>query len=212
MSSNPEGRDQDREDVTAPAPVIRGGLFLVALHTGPKLSYGAMEEILPPITEEGAGFEPPRVRQFTVFLENKVGRLQMLVRALEESRERIVALSIQESADAALVRVICANADSCHAALMAAGFSFMETELLAVELPPGSRQPLIAICSALLTAELNIHYAYPLLLHPRGPALALYVDDPTLGAQMLIKKGFTLIAESDLRPGPGAPGNNGGGP
>ena len=59
---------------------------------------------------------------------------------------------------------------------------------------------MIAICSALLAAEINIHYAYPLLLRPRGsPALALYVEDPTLAAQLLIKKGFTLIGESDLR-------------
>ena len=52
-----------------------------------------MEEVLPPQTMEGAGFEPARVRQFTVFLENKVGRLQNLVRALEAGHGKIVALS-----------------------------------------------------------------------------------------------------------------------
>ncbi|MBA3273460.1 MAG: acetolactate synthase, partial [Chthoniobacterales bacterium] len=41
--------------------------------------------------------------------------------------------------------------------------------------------------------------AYPLLLGASGPAIALYVDDPTLASQLLIRKGFTLIAESDLR-------------
>ena len=40
--------------------------------------------------------------------------------------------------------------------------------------------------------------ARALMLRPRGPALALYVDDPTLAAQLLIRKGFTLIGESDL--------------
>ena len=70
--------------------------------------------------------------------------------------------------------------------------------MLAVELPRSTRQPLIAICAALLAAEINIHYSYPLLVRPRGPALALYVDDPTLAAQLLIRKGFTLIGESDL--------------
>ena len=71
--------------------------------------------------------------------------------------------------------------------------------MLAVELPRKSSAPLISICSALLSAEINIHYAYPLLTRPRGPAIALYVDDPTLAAQILIRKGFTLIGESDLR-------------
>ena len=84
--------------------------------------------------------------------------------------------------------------------LKGAGFSFSESDLLAVELPRRTKQPMIAICSALLAAEINIHYAYPLLVRPRGPVLALYVEDPTLAAQILIRKGFTLIGESDLRP------------
>ena len=121
------------------------------------------------------------------------------MRALELGSGKICALSIQESADTALVRLICAESDDSREVLRAGGFSFSESELLAVELPPKTRQPLIEICSTLLAAEINIHYAYPLLLHPRGPSLALYVDDPTLAARLLIKKGFTLIGESDLR-------------
>jgi hypothetical protein len=158
-----------------------------------------MEEVLPPQTQEGAGFEPTRVRQFTIFLDNRVGRLGSLVRTLDEGESKIVALSIEESADTALVRLICSAPDYSRQALQDAGFSFGESELLAVELPRRTKQPLLAICSALLTAEINIHYAYPLLLRPHGqPALALYVEDPTLAAQILIRKGFTLIGESDL--------------
>jgi hypothetical protein len=158
-----------------------------------------MEEVLPPQTQYGAGFELTRVRQFTVFLENRVGRLQMLVRTLEESIGCIIALSIEESADSALVRMICSHPDHSREVLQHAGFSFSESEVLAVELPRRSKQPLIAICTAMLAAEINIHYLYPLLARPSGPALALYVDDPTLAAQLLIRKGFTLIGESDLK-------------
>ncbi len=158
-----------------------------------------MEEILPPQTESGSGFELTRVRQFTIFLENRVGRLGMLLRVLEEKVSKIVALSIEESADSALVRLICSEPDIGADVLRAAGFGFSETEILAVELPRRTRQPLIAICSALLAAEINIHYAYPLLVRPRGPALALYVEDPTLAAQILIRKGFTLISENDMK-------------
>lgn len=157
-----------------------------------------MEDVLPPQTEHGAGFEPTRVQQFTIFLENRVGRLMTLMRTLEESAGRIIAIAIEESADAALVRLICADTDAGRIALKKGGFSFSETDVLAVELPRKSA-PLISICQALLSAELNIHYAYPLLARPRGPAIALYVDDPTLAAQILIRKGFTLIGESDLK-------------
>ena len=158
-----------------------------------------MEEVLPPQTQEGAGFEPTRVRQFTVFMENRVGRLQTLVRSYEETSGRIVALSIQNSADTALVRLICSDPDAAKEILNKDGFSFTEQDILAVQLPKRTQHPLMNICAALLAAEINIHYAYPLMLSPSGPALALYVDDPTLAAQLFIKKGFTLIGESDLR-------------
>lgn len=158
-----------------------------------------MSEVLPPQTKHGAGFEPTRVRQFTIFLENRVGRLMLLVRALEQHVGTIVALSIEESADSALVRLICADGNAGREALRQEGFSFSESDVLAVELPRKS-QPLEATCYALLAAEINIHYAYPLLVTPEGaPALALYVDDPTLAAQLLIRKGFRLLGESDLR-------------
>lgn len=157
-----------------------------------------MEEVLPPQTQSGAGFELTRIRQFTVFLENRVGRLQGLLRAFEESAGKICGMSIEESADSALVRLICSEPDLGREALRGGGFSFSESELLAVELPR-AKQPLVALCAALLAAEINIHYAYPLLQRPRGPAVALYVEDPTLAAQLLIRKGFTLIGESDLR-------------
>jgi len=158
-----------------------------------------MEEVLPPQTQEGAGFEPTRVRQFTVFMENRVGRLQSLVRAYEETDGRIIALSIQNSADTALVRLICSDPDAAKDVLNKDKFSFTEQDLLVVAVPKRTKHPLVMICAALLAAEINIHYAYPLLISPGGPALALYVDDPTLAAQLFIKKGFTLIGESDLR-------------
>ncbi len=158
-----------------------------------------MEELLPPQTENGNGFEPTRIRQFTIFLQNKVGRLQQLVRAFEEQSAKIVALSIEESGDAALVRIICSDPDLGKEVLEEHGFPYGETDLLAVELPKNTKQPLIAICSAMLSAEINIHYAYPLLLRPHGPTLALYCDEPTLAAQIMIRKGFKLIGESDLK-------------
>jgi len=158
-----------------------------------------MEEVLPPQTEDGAGFERTRVTQFTIFLENRVGRLNPLVRLLEEKAGIVNAMSIEESADSALVRVVCSRPDAGREALKDAGFCFGETEVLAVELPTGNSKPIASICTALLSAEINIHYIYPLLARPHGPALVMYVDDPTLAAQILIRKGFTIVGESDLK-------------
>ncbi len=157
-----------------------------------------MQEVLPPQTESGAGFELTRVRQFTVFMENKVGRLQALARAYEGSGGRVMAVSIQNSVDTALVRMICSDPELAKEVLQRERFSFSEQDLLAVELPK-VKDPMGSLCSALLAAEINIHYVYPLMVRPAGPALMIYVDDPVLASQLLIKKGFKILAESDLK-------------
>ena len=107
-----------------------------------------MEEVVLPSTENSSGFEPMTVRQFTVFLENRVGRLTLLVRALEEATS-IVGLAIEESADAALARVICTNADAAREQLQSHGFGFGEVDVVIVALPKGNPQPLHAVCGAL---------------------------------------------------------------
>jgi hypothetical protein len=156
-----------------------------------------MQEVLPPQTASGAGFEGTYIRQFTVFLENRVGRLQTLLRALEDVT-RVVALAIEESADSALVRLVCADSDAARETMRQDGFSFSETDLLCVVLPNKTRHPLSGICTALLTAEINIHYAYPVITS-EAQAVALYVEDATLAARILFGKGFNLLGESDLK-------------
>jgi hypothetical protein len=158
-----------------------------------------MEEVVGPETEEGAGFEPVRLTQFTIFLENRVGRLQALVRAIEEGPHDIITIAIEEAADSALVRMVCAYPDLSRESLQLAGFAYTESEVLAVELPRRKQQPVMAITAVLLTAEINIHYLYPILRCPKLPALILYVEDTTLAAQLLMRRGFTLLAASDFR-------------
>src|SRR4051812_22793120 len=92
-----------------------GDLFLWASVAG-SATVSRMEEVLPPQVEHGAGFERTRVPQFTVFLENRVGRLTTLLRTLEENVGRVCALSIEESADSALVRLICADPNMSRSA------------------------------------------------------------------------------------------------
>src|SRR5579872_5277801 len=94
-----------------------------------------MEQILPPQTERGAGFEPPRVRQFTVFLENRVGRLQNLLSALEADEHPVRALFLEESGESTLVRLICADPDNARKTLQDKGFPFGELDLIAVQMP-----------------------------------------------------------------------------
>jgi hypothetical protein len=66
------------------------------------------------------------------------------------------------------------------------------------ELPTGP-QSLVELCTALLQAEINIHYAYPLIVHPRGrAAVALHVDNIEQASVTLRDKGFEILCEADL--------------
>jgi hypothetical protein len=140
----------------------------------------------------------PAIRQFTVFLENKVGQLLEVVRRFEHTRVRIVALSIVDSTECAFVRFLLSHPEEGREVLERAGLPIIESDLIGLELPEDS-QPLLRICTALLQAEINIIQAYPLLVRPRGrPAVALMVDNIDAGLETLASKGFVMITEGDL--------------
>ena len=140
----------------------------------------------------------PSIRQFTVFLENRVGQLLEVVRRFEGSTVRIVALSITDSAECAFVRFLLSHPEEGREILERAGLAIIESDLIGLELPQGP-QALLQICTALLQAEVNIIQAYPLLVRPRGrPAVALMVDNIDLGLETLAAKGFTMLTEADL--------------
>jgi hypothetical protein len=140
----------------------------------------------------------PTIRQFTVFLENRVGQLIEVVRRFEGSPVRIVALSIVDSAECSFVRFLLSHPEQGREILERAGLSIIETDLIGVELPQAP-QPMLNVCTALLQAEVNIIQAYPLLVRPRGkPAVALMVDDTDMAMETLTNRGFSLITEGDL--------------
>jgi hypothetical protein len=140
----------------------------------------------------------PSIRQFTVFLENRVGQLLEVIRRFEGSKVRIVALSINDSSECAFVRFLLSHPEQGREILERAGLALIESDLLGVELPEGN-QPLLQVCTALLQAEVNIVQAYPLLIRPHGrPAVALMVDNLDLAMDTLNDKGFSMITEGDL--------------
>ncbi len=144
------------------------------------------------------GRDWPCLRQFCVFMENRVGRLHDLFRQLERHDLRIVALSVVDSVDFAVARLMVDQTDHAREIFTLSDLTFIENDMLGVELPDGSR-PFVEIFCALLAAELNINYTYPLLYrrHGRG-AIALHVDDIDQAAQVLTSHGYRMITEGDL--------------
>jgi hypothetical protein len=144
------------------------------------------------------GRDWPSVRQFNVFIANRVGGLLDIVRRFETTDNRIVSLTIVDSADCAIIRIVLSNPERAREVFERAGLPVTESDLLVVQLPEGA-QPLLQICKALLMAEINIHYAYPLLVGPHGrAALALHVEDHETAVATLSRQGFVLFTENDL--------------
>jgi len=140
----------------------------------------------------------PSIRQFSVFLENRVGQLLDVVKRFQKTKVRIVALSIIDSADCAIVRLVLSHPEQGREILERAGLAIAESDLVAVELP-ATDQPLVEICTALLQAEINIHYAYPMMIHPHGrAAIALHVDNHELAVETLKRISFNVLTEADL--------------
>lgn len=151
-------------------------------------------------SDTARGRDWPSVRQFNVFLANRIGALMDVVRRFESTDVRIVSLTVVDSADCAIIRMVLSDPERALEIFRQARMMVTESDLLVVKLPSGN-QPLATICKALLGSEVSIHYAYPLLMGvgPEGStALAIHVDDHETAAQTLQDKGFTLYTENDL--------------
>ena len=148
------------------------------------------------------GRDFPALRQFTIFLENRVGQLLEVVKRFEGTGIRVCALSINDASECAFVRFLLSDADRGREILERSGLAMIETDLVGVELPEGP-QPLLRVCTALLQAELNIIQAYPLIVRPNGtPAVAIMVENVELAMETLREKGFMILTEGDLEDDP----------
>ena len=146
----------------------------------------------------GRGRDWPSVRQFNVFLENRLGKLLDVVRRFETTDIRIVSLTVVDSADCAIIRMVLSDPERAREIFDSARLPITESDLLVVKVPEG-KQPLAHICKALLSAEIDIHYAYPLLIGPQGcAALALHVADHEMAVGTLARMGFTIFGDNDL--------------
>ncbi len=140
----------------------------------------------------------PQVRQFSVFLQNKVGALLEVVKLLNERNVVVLALSIQDSSESSIGRMVVSDPDLVVALFEEHEIPFSECEVLVVELPEGAAD-LAKVLSALLKAEVNIYFSYPLMVRPRGRAvIAMHVDDTECSSSVLSGDGFKTLTQADL--------------
>jgi len=146
-------------------------------------------------TEKVSG---PQVRQFSVFLQNKVGALLEIVKLLDGNNVVVLALSIQDSSESAIARMIVSDPDLVSELFQQEDIPHGACDVLVIELADGPAD-LSKVLAALLMAEVNIIFSYPLLIRPRGRSvLVMHVDDIDCSSNVLLGEGFVILTQSDL--------------
>jgi hypothetical protein len=142
--------------------------------------------------------EEQKLRQFSVFMENKAGRLLELARLFSEQNVHIIALTILDTAESATVRFMVDDPWKARDLLQKHRMPFTEAVMVGVELPRGA-EDLPQVLAALFQAEINISFTYPLLVRPYGkPVLAMHLEDDELASQVLIRCGFRVLNQLDI--------------
>ena len=134
--------------------------------------------------------------QISVFLENKSGRLAEVTRSLADAGINIRALSLAETIDYGVLRLIVDRPHETKQALSGAGFTVSETEVIAVEMPdrPGG---LAAIVDVVTASGLNIEYLYAFVGQRGENAVVIFRIDEVTAALEALRKGGARILSSD---------------
>ena len=148
--------------------------------------------------QSSRGFQEPFVRQITFFLQNRVGQLADVLRHLGNQDIIVHALSVFDSVDYAVIRMVVDKTDKAIATLDGVGVNVSENMTIAVEVREDGSS-LLEISRALLSGEINLHYMYPMISRPNGRSVVLIrLDDLELGVEILDKRGFTTIGHGEL--------------
>lgn len=136
--------------------------------------------------------------QFSVMLKNRSGALSSLVRLLRNENIQVIGLSVQDSRDAAVVRLVLSDPDNAMRIFMEKGIPHTTSELCVIALTEAGNG-LASALETLRAAETNVDFAYSLMPHPGGKTLmAMHLEDTQFGSSVLHNAGFKVFYEEDL--------------
>ena len=139
-----------------------------------------------------------KVDQLSIFLENRAGRLAEVTRILADSGVNIRALSLADTSDFGILRLIVSDFDKAKEHLKAGGFTVGRTTVVAVEVPdkPGG---LHGILEMLREANVNVEYMYAFVNQSGSHAIIIFRFDRTDQAiELLQKNGINIVPGEKL--------------
>jgi hypothetical protein len=132
-----------------------------------------------------------------VYTENRVGRLYDLTALFKQKNVHVMAITVLDTTDSAIVRLIVDDPDRARELMINNDLPYVESDVLAVELADESE--LKGVLSALVEAEINVHYIYSFIKRPQFKgALVINVEDADVASQALSQRGFKILNQGDI--------------
>jgi ACT domain-containing protein len=139
-----------------------------------------------------------KVKQISVFLENKFGRLAGVTKTLGDYGINIRALSIADTADFGILRLIVSEPEKAIEILKGKDFAVSETDIIAVQIPdhPGGLAEILQILDG---AKINIEYMYAFVGKSGSNAVVVFrVEDIDRAITFLQQKGVALLSGTQV--------------
>ena len=114
-----------------------------------------------------------KIKQVSVFLENRPGHMANMLRALDAAKVDIRALSVADTADFGIARLILSDTEKGLQALRETGFTASTTEVLRADVPDEPGGLLHEVIEPLAAAGINIEYLYAFVDQPQGKAMVV---------------------------------------
>ncbi len=138
------------------------------------------------------------IKQLSIFVENKVGRLQSIINSLGENDINIRALSIADTTDFGILRIIVDNPDKAKLVLKGMGVISKSTDVIAVYIDDRSGG-LASVLNVVSDAGIGIEYMYAFMHRTEGKALmVLKADDEAKAEQVLKDHGVELLKPEEI--------------
>ena len=139
-----------------------------------------------------------KIKQISLFLENTSGRLVEALTLLSEADINIRALSLSDTSDFGILRLIVTDVDKAYQILTEKHYTVLKSDVIAVEVEdrPGT---LVGILQILRTAEINVEYTYAFVERSADRAILIFrLDDMEKGIQALKAQGMTLLSSEEV--------------
>lgn len=138
-----------------------------------------------------------KVEQLSIFIENKSGRLAEVTRILGDAGINIRVLSLADTSDFGILRLIVDNVEKAKFALKEQGFTVDKTEVVAVEVSdhPGGMSNIL---QSIDSSQINIEYMYAFVERGGNAVIIFRFDDTEKAIEALTSNGFTIIDGQQL--------------